>query len=80
MIFVDSVKKDIALKIHLKTLLLDNLKDKGDDIIKSFSLVLEAKIKTNWLKAFINSNIRIIIYKNAIKMGIDILDIKRVIQ
>ncbi len=47
MIFVDSVEKDIALEIHLRAFLPNNLKDRGHDIIKSFSSVLETKIKTD---------------------------------
>ncbi len=80
MIFVDSVEKGIALGIHLRALLPDNLKDRGHDIIRSFSSVLEAKTKTDWLKAFLNGDTRIIIYMDAVGMGVDIPDIKRVIQ
>lgn len=46
-IFVDSVKKVIALGIYLRTLLLDNLKDRRNDIIKSFSTVLKTKTEIN---------------------------------
>ena len=80
MIFVDSVEKNIALGIHLQTLLLDNLKDRGDDIIKSFSSVLKAKTKIDWLEAFLNGNTRIIICTDAVRIRVDIPDIKRVIQ
>lgn len=47
MIFVDSIKKDIVLGIHLQTFLLENLENRGKDIIKSFLSVLKTKTKTN---------------------------------
>ncbi len=80
MIFIDSVEKGIALGIHLRAFLPDNLKDRGHDIIKSFSSVLEAKTKTDWLEAFLNGDTRIIICTDTAGMGVDIPDIKRVIQ
>lgn len=79
MIFDDSIKKDIALGIYLQTLLPNNLKNRGDDIIKPFSLVLKRKIKINWLAAFFNSNTRIIICMDVIGIGVNIQDIKQVI-
>lgn len=78
-IFVDSIEKDIASKIYLQILLLNNMKNREDNIIKSFLSVLKVKIKTNWLETFLNSNTRIIIYIDVIKMGGNILDIKHVI-
>ncbi len=47
MIFVNSIEKGRALAIYLQTLLLDKLKDRGEDIIKSFSSILKATTKTN---------------------------------
>lgn len=79
MIFDNSIEKSIALEIHLPTFLPNNLKNRGNDIIKSFSLVLEAKIKINWLAAFFNSNTKIIICMDAVKIGVNIQNIKRVI-
>lgn len=78
-IFVHSVEKGIALGIYLQTLLLDNLKDRRDNIIKSFSSVLKTKTKTDWLDAFLNGNTRIIICTNFAGMGVNIPDKKRVI-
>lgn len=43
MIFVDSVEKSKVLAIYLQILLLDKLKDRGKDIIKFFSSILEAE-------------------------------------
>lgn len=80
MIFIDSVEKGIVLGIHFQTFLLNNLKDRRNDIIKSFSLVLKEKTKTDWLEVFLNDNTRIIIYTNAVRVRINILDIKRVLQ
>lgn len=80
MIFVDSIKKGIALGIYLQTLLPDNLKDRGNDIIKSFSSILEAKTKTDWLEDFLNGNTKIIICTDAAGIRVDIPDIRRVIQ
>ncbi len=80
MIFVDSVEKDRALTIYLQTRLPDKLKDRGEDIIKSFSSILEATTKTDWLEKFLSDDTRIIICTDAAGMGVDILDIKRVIQ
>lgn len=80
MIFFDSDKKSIALKIHLQTLLLDNLKNKRDDIIKSFLLILKVKININWLKAFYNSNIKIIICMDTVRIRVNIPDKKHIIQ
>lgn len=67
-IFINSVEKSIALEIYLQILLPDNLKDRDDNIIKSFSSILEAKIKTNWLKYFFNGNTRIIFCMDATEM------------
>lgn len=39
MIFVGSIKKNIALGIYLPTFLLDNLKNSDNNIIKSFLLI-----------------------------------------
>lgn len=43
MIFVNSIKKSRALKIYLQTFLPDKLKDRGKDIFKFFSSILESK-------------------------------------
>ncbi len=80
MIFVDSVEKDRALAIYLQTLLPDKLKDKGENIIKSFSSILKTITKTDWLKKFLTGDTRIIIYMDTIGMEVDIPDIKRIIQ
>ena len=80
MIFVSSVEKNRALVIYLQTLLPDKLKNKGRNIIKSFLSILEATIKTDWLKNFFIGNTRIIICMDATGMEVDISDIKRVIQ
>lgn len=45
MIFIDSVEKGRVLVIYLQIFLLDKLKDRGKDIIKSFSSILETVIK-----------------------------------
>lgn len=79
LIFVNSIEKNIALRIYLQTLLPNNLKERKDNIIKSFLLLLQVKIKTDWLKNFLNSNINIIICIDAAKMGVYILNIKHVI-
>lgn len=47
MIFINSIEKDIALKKHLQTFLVNNLKNKSEKIIVSFLLILKAKTKTN---------------------------------
>lgn len=80
MIFVISIEKCKALEIYLQTLLPDKLKDRGEDTIKSFSSILEATSKTEWLEKFLNDDTRIIICKDAGEMVVDILDIRRVIQ
>ena len=80
MIFVDSVEKDIALGKYLQSLLPNNLKDRGEKIIVSFSSILETKTKTDCLEDFLNSNTRILICTDVAGIGVDIPDIKRVIQ
>lgn len=45
MIFVDSIEKSRVLTIYLQTFLPNKLKNKSKDIIKSFSLILEARTK-----------------------------------
>ena len=80
MIFVDSVEKGIALEKYLQSLLPNNLKDRGEKIIVSFSSILEAKTKTNCLEKFLNGNTRILICTDAAGKGVDIPDIRRVIQ
>lgn len=80
MIFVDSVEKNIVLGKYLQTLLSDNLKDREKKIIVSFLLILKTKIKTNYLKNLINGDIRIINSRDVIGIGVDILDIKHIIQ
>lgn len=79
MIFVDNVEKDIALGKYLQSLLPNNLKDRGEKIIVSFSSILKAKTKTDYLKDFLNGNTRILICTNATQIGVDIPDIRRVI-
>lgn len=44
-IFVNSVEKDIALGKYLRSLLPNNLKDRGEKIIVSFPSILEIKTK-----------------------------------
>ena len=68
MIFVDSVEKGRALAIYLQTFLPDKLKNKGKNIIKSFSLILETIIKTDWVEKFLTSNTKIIICIDAAGM------------
>lgn len=80
MIFVDGMKKSIALGMYWQIFLLNNLKDRGNDVIKSFSFILEKKTKTNRLENFLNSNTKIIIYTDIIKMEIDIPNIRYIIQ
>lgn len=65
-IFVDSIEKARFLAIYLQTFLLDKLKNRNKDIIKSFSLILETIIKTNWLEKFLIRDTRIIICIDAI--------------
>ena len=47
MIFVNSVDKGRTLTIYLQSFLLNKLKDRGEDIIKSFSSILKTTTKTN---------------------------------
>lgn len=79
-IFVDSIEKNIALKKYLQSFLLNNLKDRDEKIIISFSSILEAKTKTDCLKNFLNGNTRILIYIDVVEMEVDILNIRFVIQ
>ncbi len=51
--FVDNIEKGRVLAIFLQIFLLDKLKNRDEDIIKSFSLILEVITKTNWLKKFL---------------------------
>lgn len=79
MIFADSVKKSRVLAIYLWIFLLDKLKDKDENIIQSFSSILEVTTKTDWLEKFFTGDTRIIICMDNIEMGVDIPDIKHVI-
>lgn len=47
MIFIDSVEKGKAVAIYLQTLLPDKLKNRGENINKSFSSILEVTSKTD---------------------------------
>lgn len=47
MIFFNNIKKNLVLKIYLQIFLLNNLKNRSNNIIKSFTSILEAKTKTN---------------------------------
>lgn len=80
MIFVDSIEKGIALEKYLQSLLPNNLKDKGEKIIVSFSSILETKTKTDCLEDFLNGNTKILICIDAVGIRVDIPDIRRVIQ
>ncbi len=80
MIFIDSIEKNRALAIYLQTLLPNKLKNRGKDIIKSFSSILEVTTKIDWLEKFLIGNIRIIISMDAAEIGFVILDIKHIIQ
>lgn len=60
-IFVDSIEKSKTLVIYLQTFLLDKLKDKGKDIIKSFALILKIITNINWLDKFFTGNTEVII-------------------
>ena len=66
--------------IYLWILFPDKLKDKDKNIIKTFSLILEATIKTDWLEKFLIGNTKMIIRRNVIGIGVNIPDIKYVIQ
>ena len=79
MIFIDSIEKDRALIIYLQTLLSGKLKNKGENIIKSFLWILEATTKTDWLEKFFTNNTKIMIYTDAAKMEINISNIKHII-
>lgn len=46
-IFVNSIEKNTVLKIYLQTFLLNNLKNRRNNIIKFFLLILIIKTKTN---------------------------------
>lgn len=74
-IFVDSIKIGRNLAIYIQSFLLNNLKDKGDNIIGSFLFILEVKTKTNWLENFLNCYTRITICTNIEGINIDIPDI-----
>lgn len=80
MIFIDSVEKGIALEKYLQSLLPNNLKDRGEKIIISSSSILEAKTKTNYLDDFFNGDTKILICIDAVRIRVDIPDIKCVIQ
>ena len=75
-IFVDNVEKSIVLEKHLQTFFLDYLKDRNDQVIRSFLSILEAQIKTDWIEDFLNTNAKIITYTNTAEMAVGILDIK----
>lgn len=60
-IFIDGIEKSIALRKYLQSFLPNNLKDRSEKIIVSFSSILEAKTKTGCSKDFLNGNTRILI-------------------
>lgn len=79
-IFAYKIEKDRTSVIYLQTFLLNKLKNRGEDIIKSFLSILEIITRTNWLEKFLIGNTKIIIYVDITKMMIDILDIRHIIQ
>lgn len=78
MIFIISIKKGKALTIYLQIFLLDKLKNRDKNIIKSFPLIYKIIIKNDW-QQFFPDNTDIIIYKNIARIGVDIPEIKFVI-
>lgn len=65
---------------YLKTLLLAKLQNKTHCIICSYYFILETNTKTTWLDNFLNKNTYILICTNMAGIGVNILNVKRVIQ
>lgn len=78
-IFIDNVEKSRTLLIYLQILLPDKLKNRGKDTIKSFLSILETISKTDWLEKLLTYDIKLIIYIDAIGIGVDIPDIQHII-
>lgn len=80
MIFVDSIFEDIDMAKYLRSLLPAKLQGKARRIIRTLYSVLETDTKTTSLEDFLNGDTRILMCTNAAGMGVDIPDIKRVVQ
>ena len=80
MIFVDTMSEGIAIAKYLRRQFPPVLQSKAKQIVRTFYADLESNKKIKILEDFINEDIRILIYINAIEMSVNIPNIKRVIQ
>ena len=80
MIFVDTVGEGIAMAKYLQRQLPPALQSKAKQIVRTFYADLDPHEKIKILEDFMNGDIRILICTNAAAMGVNIPDIKRVIQ
>lgn len=79
-IFVNNLDDEMTLVYHLCNLFFTHMKNDKERIIKTFTLVLEPDAKEEYLKDFCNGDIRIWIYMNTVKMGVDIKNVVWVVQ
>lgn len=80
MVFVDSLDEGIALAKYLRSRLPGELRSRGKKIVRSFLSDLEPQTKTDWLQDLLTGDTRILICTEAAGMGVNISDIKRVVQ
>lgn len=79
-IFVDTISEGIAMAKYLRRQLPPALQSKAKQIVRTFYADLDPDEKIKILENFMNGDIRILICTDAVGMGINIPDIKRVIQ
>lgn len=74
-VFVDSLDKKVMLAIYFQNLLSEYIKDYGERLIKTFTLILKLNRKAKYLEDFCNDNTRIYICTNTTRMGVNLENI-----
>ncbi len=80
MVFMEKIEDVMALAAHLRRLLPPEDRDRGDDLIMTFHSNMKATTRVDIMENFRNGEIRILIYTDAARMGVNIPNITRVIQ
>lgn len=80
MLFMDSIEEGMDMAMHLRKLLPEHLRNKGEEIIRVFSSTLRGTTRDDFLRDLELGNTRIWICTDAAGMGINLRDIVRSIQ
>lgn len=80
MIFIDKIEDEIKMALYLRSLLPELIHKKGQQILWIFFFNQKASTWKFFMEEFKDENIRILIYTDAARIGVNIWDVACAIQ